>query len=472
MVLKVRIPKTPFVSLCLLPVALAACAELPISPPARQAPPPPATAPLPPEPARPTAPVTTPLPSATMPAPMRPVPVAQPAPVAAPGNAYPAPSAVSPASGYPAAPNAPVGSAQQAPAYGIPAMPPMRGAPQLALLLPLSGNFASSGQAVRDGFLSAAADDRMHPRVRVYDIGATPDRLRMAYQNALADGATLIAGPLRKEDVAMLASWAPPVPVLGLNYLDAGARLSYGFYQFGLAPEDEARAAAADASARGLRRALALVPDTDWGPRTLAAFDSALRAKGGAVVRVERYTQGVNDQSKLIASLMGVTASEERHAALTNVLGAKSEFESRRRGDIDMIFIGARAQDARLLIPQLRFNRGGDLPVYSTALIYDGKPAADLNGVRFCDAPWIIGQDNYWALQRSVAGPLAATSPRLFAMGRDAYTLAAGLVQGRLRVGDGVDGATGRLEWGGSTLITRTLDCAQLTADGVRAVGP
>src|SRR3546814_10394454 len=57
-----------------------------------------------------------------------------------------------------------------------------------------------------------------------------------------------------------------------------------------------------------------------------------------------------------------------------------------------MIFLGARGQDARALIPQLLFNRAGGLPIYATALIYDGKPSADINGLRFCDAPWIIGQ--------------------------------------------------------------------------------
>lgn len=434
MELKASIPKA--VSLLAVSLAvslLGACATLP--PPPRRAPPPVQPAPPPPS----TAPV------------LRPPVATRQQPAVRPQTAY-------------GVPGSPYGSA---PVYG-------GGTAQLALLLPLSGPLATSAQSVRDGFMSAAFDDRAHPRIRVYDVGTTTEGLRIAYQNALREGATLLAGPLTKEAVATLAGFLPPVPVLGLNYLDAGTPLQYNFYQFGLAPEDEARAAAAHAAALGLRRAVALVPNTEWGQRTLTAFETALRAAGGAVVRAERYGTNVNDQSRLIASLMGVSASDERHAALTAVLGVKSEFESRRRADIDMVFIGARAQDARLLVPQLRFNRAGDLPVYATALIYDGKPSADLSGVRFCDAPWMIDAGPNWSVPRAAAALLssAAASPRLFAMGRDAYLLAAGLAQARLRVGDPVDGASGHLEWGSSTLIRRTLDCAQIAGDGLRAAGP
>src|SRR3546814_8291778 len=80
---------------------------------------------------------------------------------------------------------------------------------------------------------------------------------------------------------------------------------------------------------------------------------------------------------------MGVSPSEDRHRSLTTTLGEKSEFEPQRRADIDMIFLGARGQDARALIPQLLFNRAGGLPIYATALISDGKPSAAVDGLRF-----------------------------------------------------------------------------------------
>jgi len=340
----------------------------------------------------------------------------------------------------------------------------------LALLLPLSGAYSATAESVRDGFMSAYFGDAAHTRVRVYDIGGSADTLRAAYQQALNEGAGFIIGPLRKEDVAALAGFAPPVPVLALNYLDAGSSTPFNFFQLGVAPEDEARAAARQALALGQRRAVALVPDADWGSRVLAVFDETLRANGGAVVRAQRYAQGSIDISKSLAELMGVSASEERHRSLTAVLGKKSEFEPNRRSDIDLVFLAARPQDARLLIPQLRFNRAGDLPIYATALVYDGKPGSDLVGLRFCDSPWLIGQSETLSAQRVAAVGLGGATPRLFALGRDAYTLAAGLHRGSLRTGATIDGASGRLEWRDGSVIGRDLDCVQISADGLRAL--
>ncbi|MFP5304673.1 MAG: penicillin-binding protein activator [Gammaproteobacteria bacterium] len=358
------------------------------------------------------------------------------------------------------------------------AMPPyveswLRQAPAerggIALLLPLSGSFAGTAQAVRDGFLARHFEARSAEPVRVYDVGDGPEHLLAAYQRALNDGAGFIVGPLRKEGVVQLASMSPPVPVVGLNYVDSGVYVPFNFYQLGLAPEDEARAAADDAGSRGLRRAVALVPEGDWGARVLAALDERLRQWGGAVVSEARYRQGVSDQSDAIAALMGVAASEERHRELTGVLGVRTQFEARRRSDIDFVFLGARSADARVLLPQLRFYRATGLPHYATSLVYDGRPDRELAGLRFCDMPFMLDAAGDWAQQRALATQLSAVAsyPRLYALGRDAYQLATSLQSGRLRVGDALDGASGRLEWAGSSALLRRLDCVEMQADGL-----
>ncbi|HEX4895435.1 MAG TPA: penicillin-binding protein activator [Solimonas sp.] len=342
----------------------------------------------------------------------------------------------------------------------------------IGLLLPLSGSYAATGEAVRDGFLAATFKDPARGEVRVYDVGSSDAQLLGAYQRALDEGAAILVGPLRKESVAYLASLRPPVPVLALNYLDAASSVPFNFLQMGLAPEDEARAAADHANRLGLRRAIAMVPGNEWGERTLAAFEQQLRAEGGAVLRSERYTPGVADHSKAIEALLGVAASEERHRALTAILGVKSQFEAKRRSDIDLIFLAARAPDARLLVPQFRFARVGDAPIYATALAYSGRGDSDRAGLRFCDMPWVVGDTTVWAPARLEVEALASagTQPRLHALGRDAYQLSAGLLRGELRPGDRIDGATGRLSWGSSGQIERALDCVQIQSDGLRAL--
>ncbi len=347
------------------------------------------------------------------------------------------------------------------------------GAGRVALLLPLTGSFAANSAAVRDGVMARHFADGARDELRVYDTGAGVDQLRSAYQRALNDGASMIIGPLLKEQVAQLAAMRPPVPVIGLNYLDstpgdANAAAPFNFYQLGLAPEDEARSAADDAVLQGLRRAVALVPEGDWGTRVLAALQARLQQWNGAVVSSARYRPGVSDQTDLISQLMGVNTSQERHRALTQVIGVKSEFDARRRDDIDFVFLAAKSADARVLMPQLRFYRASDLPHYATSLVYSGKIDRDLNGLRFCDMPFMLDQVGELAVERQRAErlPWVAGTPRLYALGWDAYRVATALRSGQLRVGDAAQGASGRFEWSGSSALQRHLECAEMR-DGV-----
>lgn len=341
-----------------------------------------------------------------------------------------------------------------------------------ALLLPLSGPLALSAEAVRDGFLGAHKRAGGKGTIKVYDAGNTNETTLAAYRLALDEGAALIIGPLRKESVASLLTNASiKTPILALNYLDESVAVPPDFYQFGLSPEDEARSAAERAVADGDKRALAMVPNTDWGARVLAAFDKRLHELGGGVIQAARYTPGKADFSKPIQDLMKLDASEARHKALTSIIGAKTEFEPRRRDDVDFIFMVARPSDGRLLWPQLRFFRATDLPVYATSAVFEGQADRELSGVRFCDMPWMIQSSSY-ADERAKSAEFASlrSQPRLFALGRDAYLLAGLIVAGQLRAGTSYPAATGNLQLTGKSVIARGLTCARFTSESIEPI--
>lgn len=343
----------------------------------------------------------------------------------------------------------------------------------LALLLPLSGGFATTAEAVRDGYIAAYLSSGVSTPLRIYDAGNTPDTTLLAYQTALAEGAGFVVGPLRKESVAAIAALGqPPAPVLALNYMDEGVPTPFNFFQFGLAPEDEARAAAERAFAEGQRRALALVPQTEWGERVYAAFAQRLRELGGRVLDVQRFAAGTLDYSPMVASLLRIEQSRARNRALGAVLGVKSEFEPRRRDDVDFIFFAARPQEARLIWPQFRFHRASDLPVYATSLIYDGNGGdADLNGVRFCDMPWLL--DAVSPLRGQVAELASVRAhPRLFAFGADAFALSRALREGSLRYGEALPGLSGQLSVQANGSVRRALGCARFEGGAVRPLPP
>lgn len=345
--------------------------------------------------------------------------------------------------------------------------------PVFALLLPSAGPFAASAEAIRDGFIAASLTRRTPAVVRVYDSGSSTESLRSAYERALDDGANLIVGPLRKEDVAALAELGdPPVPVLALNHLDSGKTAPDNFYQWGLTPEDEARQAALNAMAQGKSRALVFVPEGDWGQRVATAFEQQLAAVGGRSVAVQRYAANQQDHGEALRKLMGLDASQERQRALSATLGLRLQFEPRRRDDADLIFFAARTDQSRQVASQLRFNRATGLPMYSLAQVYDGRSTSDLSGVRFCDMPWSLHTEGPWArLRQDFAHAFPKRSrdtARLQAMGYDAHTLADLLLTDRLSTGNVLDAASGTLELRAGGAITRSLPCAQITGDSVK----
>jgi outer membrane PBP1 activator LpoA protein len=354
----------------------------------------------------------------------------------------------------------------------------------VALILPLSGTLAGAGRAVRDGFLAAWFErPPPRPRVLVLDGGSHPDGALAVYERAQAAEADLVVGPLSKEAVATLARMVTPArPLLALNYLDANQPAPANFYQFGLAPEDEARQVADRALADGHQRAVALVPEGDWGRRTLEAFRERFEGQGGSLLDVQTFAPGLQDFSEPVRRLLKLEDSAQRKQALDAVLGAPVQFAA-SPGDLpDFVFIAAQPQQARLIRPQFRFLGAGQLPLYATSLVYEGTSApardADLDDVRFCDMPFLLAGGDDAAPRERIRGLWPegyARHPRLYAFGYDAARLA-------LRLGEGggrdYSGVTGQLRVGEDGRVRRSLLWAEFRGgrprllDGVAAATP
>jgi outer membrane PBP1 activator LpoA protein len=359
----------------------------------------------------------------------------------------------------------------------------------VAALLPLSGRNAAVGAQLRDGLLAAwfaqPAEGRLP--LRFYDTvggaegtSVVADRLAAAR----AAGAVSIIGPLLREDViAAAGAWSSLTAdastrgggaptLLALNFLptEAGA-VPAGLLQFGLSPEDEARAIARRASAAGQRRAVALVPAGDWGQRVLRAFREEFEAGGGTLL-ASRPVQG-RDQSAAIRAVLGIDASRARHQRLQSLLGSSLVFQPRRRGDVDVLFLPGQPTQVRQLRAQLKFESAGDIPFYSTADAWDGRADGDLEGMVFPDMPWMIAPaaDGVAALRtqsQAAWGDLRGRG-RLFALGHDAWLVQEALRTGRLAAGRGeITGVTGALALDDQRRVRRALSWAEIRSSTLR----
>ncbi len=330
-----------------------------------------------------------------------------------------------------------------------------------ALLLPTSGTLATAGRAVREGFISAWFDlPEPRPAIRIYDPGNNATTAIAAYQSALREGAGFIVGPLTKEGVSAIASQGVSLPWLTLNYVDGPAGNAI---QFGLAPEDEARAAATSAIARGHRNALALAPANDWGERAVAAFSASFTEQGGRLLQSARYAAGTQDFGKPLRELLKLSGSAQRHQTLTATLGVPSEFEPRPREDAEVLFVPLRASEARSLLPQMKFFRTQKLATYTLSAAHTGSLDARLDGVWVCDMPWVLDGAGNWARAREAARlrfpEVLREQPRLFALGVDALQLVRGLSRGEVGGGRELVGASGRLGLKPGNRIERRLEC-------------
>ena len=301
---------------------------------------------------------------------------------------------------------------------------------QLALLLPLTSR-PQEAAAIREGFIAAhlrTSGEGPRAHIKVYDTDVLGSQ--EAYLRAQIDGADFIIGPLLKSNVDQVMGGAGLIPTLALNYAQSETPVPPDFFQFALAPEDEAVEVARHAAAKGAVSAVALIPDSDWGIRVLSSFRNEFERLGGELVQFRGYDPDSQDFSLAITTLLNLSRSNQRYRRLAANIGLPLEFEPRRRQDIDVIFVATDATNGRQLAPQLRFHYAGDLPTYATSLVYDPGSRAgdeDLDGILFPDSPWLLSPDLTSAeLKATLATywPQRVTQwPRFVAMGFDAYRL-------------------------------------------------
>jgi outer membrane PBP1 activator LpoA protein len=323
---------------------------------------------------------------------------------------------------------------------------------QVALLLPADGDYAAASTPIRQGFFAAYFDaGRNHaprPTVRSYNSHGTADGAVQAYQQAVRDGARLVIGPLTRGEVAAVFALPQlPVPVLALNHPDDRQLPAGNASEFGLLPETEGAQAADHMVERGLLRAYVMISADDFAQRAADAFKAELVSRGGEVVATTVLPTGASSFADAIKNLQLPTTSAAPAAASST---ADATAEPTGAGDTG-IFISMRPNQARLLMPQLRIAQVS-LPVFATSHVYAGGDDApanrDLDGVEFCDAPWLFDAQPGLPDHAAIAAKLPAArdgAARLFAFGMDAWSLVPYLDWLKAHPGSYMPGATGQL---------------------------
>jgi outer membrane PBP1 activator LpoA protein len=323
---------------------------------------------------------------------------------------------------------------------------------QVALLLPSDGDYAAASAPIRQGFfaayLDAGSNHAPRPKVRVYDSKGTADGAVQAYQQAVRDGARLVVGPLTRSEVAAVFSQPQlPVPVLALNHPDGRQLPAGNATEFGLLPETEGAQAADHMAERGILRAYVVISGDDFARRAASAFKAEFDSRGGEVIDMAVLPTGSNSYADTIRDM---------HMSNAPATAGVSDDTAANTAGPDLggntgIFISMRPVQSRLLMPQLRIAQV-TLPVFATSHVYSGSDDMtanrDLDGLEFCDAPWLLDAQPGLPDHAAIAARLPSArdgAARLFAFGMDAWNLVPYLDWLRAHPGSYMPGATGQL---------------------------
>ncbi|GLS42140.1 penicillin-binding protein activator [Methylobacterium brachythecii] len=187
------------------------------------------------------------------------------------------------------------------------------GSVKVALIVPLTGQGASVGAALRNA-AELAYDDFQKPdlSIVVKDDRGTPDGAREAAQSALADGAEVVLGPLFAANVAAVGA---PVRNAGkpvIAFSTDAAVAARGVYLISFLPQSEVDRVVEEVTAGGRRSFAAMIPETNYGNAVEAQFREAVARKGGRVVGLERYAPA--DPGAAIERLKGVISGPDAQA--------------------------------------------------------------------------------------------------------------------------------------------------------------
>jgi len=333
---------------------------------------------------------------------------------------------------------------------------------KVTVLLPLSGDWANAGRAIRDGILFEYQRRQTNVGVAltVIDSGSlTPEQLVAIGQSTDTE---FVIGPLQKNNIATLLESKPQMPVLLLNRIQTNALpLQSPTYSLSLAVEDDAESTI-NQIAREVDQARVVVlhSDSPLGIRSAEAIRQQLIVVGGS-----HAGQFILDDKKpetSITKAFGVKDSNNRRRELSKTLGLRLEHTPRIRQDMSAVVVHTDPKKAQRIRPLLDFYYLDQTPVYLIGAYRDDLPeiVEDLKNTRVMVTPWDLSTP---AKQALASRPLAqGVFGSLVGVGIDAMSMAVQLGFGG---STSIQGETGYLTLGADSMIHRQLSTIHISSN-------
>ena len=432
-------------------------------------------------------PITTP-----QPAPPPVVATPAPQPVGPPVQAAPQEAVVArPIEPVPEAPvltPPPTGLALRAPGDGGPV--------RAAILLPLSGPNAALGQALlRAAQMALFEVGDEHFVLLPRDTEGQPEGAVHAAEQALADGAELILGPVFSAEVQAAAQVTRSRNVPMIAFSTDREAAGNGVFLMGFMPDQQVIRVMTYAARQGMQRFAALIPDTPYGLAVAAAIRRGTRELGVSFDHHESYAGNITDFTDPVRR---IASFERRKSQLAQ---QRRELEAQKDEVAQQALDRLKGQETAgdLGYDALMIAEGGDRLRNIGALLpfYDIDPrSVRFLGTGLWDDPnvgreqalvggWFAGPSpgdfeafrNRYRQQFGTADVL----PRIGTLAYDATALAAVLARSEVRANyseetltnpSGFAGVDGIFRFGADGIAERGLAVIEVQRNGLRVISP
>lgn len=291
------------------------------------------------------------------------------------------------------------------------------GSVRVALILPLTGDVATVGTSMANGaqlameYIQNNAQIADNITLLVKDSQGDAGMASRQASAAVAEGASLILGPLKADSVRAAGSVARSAGIPLIGFSNNSGAAAPGVYLLNVLPETEVRRSLAYAQAQGRRAFAAVVPTTDFG-----------RIQEGA------FRQAVSDLGLTARAIYTFSNETEARVAMSQVV------EQLKSGTIDALFLPDRATAPSfgVLLEEAAIDRGkvtimgsadwdGDVKIASTAFLAGAVyPAVDDAGqqalrpdyvARFGTEPHAFASIAYTAVLLANSSTLSMATP-------------------------------------------------------------
>ena len=300
--------------------------------------------------------------------------------------------------------------------------------------------------------------------LKIYDTSSQP--LDQVLAQVQQDGASIVVGPLLKNNVEELMKSNTSLNVLALNQPEQVQNRANICY-FALSPEDEARDAARHIHEQGKQAPLLLTPRSALGDRVATAFAHEWQQLGGNIVLQQKFGStselraGVNGGSGIALTGSPVSASLPQQQGVTigglTIPAPPTDAQISGGGKVDAAYIVATPEEIAFIKPMIAMRNGSQsgVTLYASSRSAQGTAGPDfrleMDGLQYSEIPMLAGS-NPALMQQALSSVRNDYSlARLYAMGVDAWALANHFTQMRQVPGFELNGNTGDL--------TATQDC-------------